>query len=255
MSATDSELQRLYATASRYRAAEEEIAWVYFNSAARDANSDALWLRRQCFKEIWGSGVGDPEKGLCAGLIAQIGRLYAELDAGADRGELLDAIDDLRAEFSHYCLFAELYEEVSGQALRPAALEGWAADEALAAERLQLREQFGEIGDAAVRFTEGGSGSLYLAGIRLAGRGGLDEKIAVACRQVYDDEIGHMQAGAARLEALSTQDGALDELQRLIRKIMGLRLRMRNEQFGHPVSDQVLRDAEIDENVALRVAG
>ncbi len=244
------EMKSLYAMAAYYREAEEEIAWTYFNSAARDSGSDALWLRRQCFKEIWGSGVGDPQEGLCPGLISEVGRLYSGLDSGVDRSALLNVIDVLRAEFFHYCLFADLYEELVGEALLPAALEGWAADEALATERLEIRTRFGAVGDAAVRFTEGGSGSLYLAGIRLAGRGGFDEKISDACQKVYDDEFDHMRSGATQLEQMAAAGDFSGELVDLVRRVMVLRLQMRNEQLGHPVSAEYLREIEAGEGKA-----
>ena len=51
-----------------------------------------------------------------------------------------------------------------------------------------------------MRFSEGGGGSMYLAGMKLAGRTELDDRIARACEQVYRDEIDHMRAGQRELE-------------------------------------------------------
>ena len=60
--AVNEHLRNLVNIAGPYWAGESEVVWTYFHSPDRSKESDLLWLRRQCFKEIWGSGVGDKEK-------------------------------------------------------------------------------------------------------------------------------------------------------------------------------------------------
>ena len=45
-------------------AGEAEVVRTYFNAPSRNAETDRAWLRRQCFKEFYGSGYGEPEHGM-----------------------------------------------------------------------------------------------------------------------------------------------------------------------------------------------
>lgn len=227
---------RLVELAAPYWAAEAAIADTYFHSGGRSPATDAEWLRRQCYKELWGSGVADTEGGLFLGPVEHLRASFGSLDRGVGRHELLAVIDGLRSEFSHYCLFADVHDHVSDTPLDPATLTGWPADDALAAYRDECRAAAGELGAFAVRFSEGGYGSMYLSGMGLADGDTTDRLIAEACRIVYDEEIGHMQDG---LVELAEMDGRLgvDEWSRLedmLAEMLRLRLHMRNEQFGRP---------------------
>ena len=157
-------LKRLVDLAAPYWAGEAEVVWTYFQSPRRTKDSDLLWLRRQCFKEIWGSGVGDKNKGLFQGPVAYLSDVFPKIDSRVDRHEVLDVIDDLRTEFFHYCLFADIYDSLSGEKLNPEQLTGWESDNELARMRYEYREQRGKLGYFAVRFTEGGYCSMYPLG-------------------------------------------------------------------------------------------
>jgi hypothetical protein len=229
-------LKRLVDLAAPYWAGEAEVVWTYFQSPNRTTDTDLGWLRRQCFKEIWGSGVGDKKKGLFKGPVAYLSEVFDKIDQDVDRHAVLDVIDDLRTEFSHYCLFADIYDFLSGEKINPQTLEGWAADDELACMRYAYREQRGRLGYFAVRFTEGGYCSMYSAGMRLAGSGDLSDRIAQACEHVYNDEIGHMRSGYAGLARQQLSSAEWEEIADMVRKILLQRLHMRNEQFSYPLS-------------------
>jgi hypothetical protein len=236
--AVNPNLKRLVDLAAPYWAGEAEVVWTYFQSPTRTQETDLLWLRRQCFKEIWGSGVGDKKKGLFQGPVAYLSEVFHKIDREVDRHEVLDVIDDLRAEFFHYCLFADIYDSLSREKLDPTQLAGWESDNELARIRYEYREQRGKLGYFAVRFTEGGYCSMYAAGMRLAGTGGLGERIANACKHVYRDEIGHMRSGFVGLARQELSSTEWDEIAAMIRKILLQRIYMRNEQFSYPLSQQ-----------------
>jgi hypothetical protein len=245
--AVNENLKRLVGLAAPYWAGEAETVSTYFESSARSKETDLLWLRRQCFKEVWGSGVGDKKKGLFLGPVAYLGEVFDKIDRGVDRKEVLNVIDDLRTEFSHYCLFADIYDAVSGEKLNPQQLTSWEADNELARLRYEYREKRGKLGYFTVRFTEGGYCSMYSAGMRLAGTGELNDQIAKACEQVYVDEIGHMRSG---LVGLSRQDLAAadwDEITVMTRRILLQRIHMRNEQFSYPLSEDRIRAIDAGE--------
>ena len=233
--AVDESLKRLVNLAAPFWAGETEVVWTYFQSAIRSKETDILWLRRQCFKEIWGSGVGDKKKGLFQGPIAYLSNVFNEIDLGVDRHEVLNVIDDLKTEFSHYCLFADIHDFLTGAKLNPGALSSWEADDALARIRYEFRETRGKLGHFTVRFTEGGYCSMYSAGMRLAGTGELNDHIAKACEQVYVDEIGHMRSGLVGLSKEDLSAADWDEIEAMTRQILLQRIHMRNEQFSHPI--------------------
>lgn len=239
--AVNPNLKRLVDLAAPYWAGEAEVGWTYFHSPQRTKDTDLLWLRRQCFKEIWGSGVGDKKKGLFQGPVAYLSEVFPKIDREVDRHEVLDVIDDLRTEFFHYCLFADIYDYLNGEKLDPQQLTGWAADNELARIRYEYRERRGRLGYFAVRFTEGGYCSMYATGMRLAGTGELHDRIAKACGHVYVDEIGHMRSGFVGLSRQTLSPAEWDEIAAMTGKILLQRIHMRNEQFSYPLSAERIR--------------
>ena len=239
--AINENLRRLVDLSAPYWAGEAEVVWTYFNSAKRTKDSDLLWLRRQCYKEMWGSGVGDKKKGLFMGPVEFLRKAYPKIDRGVDRHEVLEAIDGLRAEFYHYCLFADIHDYLSGGKLDPRQLESWPSDDQLARLRYEYRDQRGRLGYFAVRFTEGGYCSMYSSGMRLKGSGELNNRIARACEGVYADEIGHMREGFIGLSHEQLKPGEWDEIGAMTQKILAQRIHMRNEQFGFPVPKERIR--------------
>ncbi len=237
----DDNLRRLVDLAAPLWAGEEEIVWTYFQSPQRTNQTDLVWLKRQCFKEIWGSGIGDKQKGLFQGPVAYLDDVFAKIDAEVDRHTVLNVIDDLRSEFYHYCLFADIYDSISGTRLNPRQLTGWQADETLARLRYDYKERQGQLGHFASRFTEGGYCRMFVAGMRLAGTGALNDRIAKACEQVYNDEIGHMRLGFVGLAQQTLAAEEWDAVADMVRAILIQRLHMRNEQFGYPLSDTRLK--------------
>ena len=236
--AVNENLRRLVELAAPCWAGEAEVVCTYFQSPKRGRETDLLWLRRQCYKEIWGSGVGDKEKGLFQGPIAYLSTVFKKIDQEVNRHEILDVIDELRSEFFHYCLFADIHDFLSGEKLNPQQLTGWPADYELARIRYEYREKHGKLGYFAVRFTEGGYCSMYSAGMRLAGTGDLNDRIAKACERVYIDEIGHMRTGFGGLSRQDLSRSEWDELADMIRKILIQRIYMRNEQFGFLLAEE-----------------
>jgi hypothetical protein len=75
--AVNENLKRLVDLSAPLWAGEAEVVWSYFQSPERSKESDLTWLARQCYKELWGSGVGDKKKGLFLGrwnTCARLGR-------------------------------------------------------------------------------------------------------------------------------------------------------------------------------------
>ena len=239
--AVDAKLQRLIDLAAPYWAGEGEVVRTYWSSPKRTRATDLLWLSRQCFKEFWGSGVGKYDKGgIFLGVLKNIVARADAIDVGFDRHEMLELLEGFKAEFTHYCAFADVYDVLrpaGAPRLNPKLLESWPDEDALTALRFRHQEQHGEIGLRACKLTEGGYCGLFREGMALADKGGVDAKIAAACALVYDDEFGHMLKGVVGLDDEALRPAEWQELADLSVAQLKLRIRMRNAQFGFPLSE------------------
>src|SRR6185436_19449299 len=193
---TNSSLRRVIEAATPLWAGEAELVRTYWSSPKRSLDTDLLWLKRQCFKEFWGSAVTKFDKGgLVPGSLARLAEEAANIDTEMDRHEFLDALEGVKAEFSHYTYFADVHDAVRPKGtprLNPKMLEEWPEEKALTALRFRHREAHGDLGMRACRTSEGGYCTLFSEGMKLEGRPGIDGLIAQACARVYDDEFGHM---------------------------------------------------------------
>lgn len=238
--AIDTNLARLIDIAAPYWEGEAEVVRTYWTSPIRNRETDCRWLARQCFKEFWGSGVSKLDRGgVVLGLMKSVLARATEIDITIDRYEVLDWLEGIKAEFAHYCAFADIYDALRPEGtpkINPSQLEAWPEEDALTQLRYRHQEQHGAIGLRACKFTEGGYCALFAEGKKLAGRGGIDEQIAKACSLVYEDEIDHMLAGIAGIanDGLSAADWQL--LGELVVAQMQHRIHMRNAQFGLPMS-------------------
>jgi hypothetical protein len=224
-------------------AGEAEVCRSYFNSPKRDAASDKVWLARQCYKEFWGSGFVDPNKSLVGDWLSQVLKMLPKIDIEVDRHEALGLIEGAYAEYSHYCMFADIWDSLRtpGEAkIHPGQLANWPEGEALDSYRQQVRAQYneGRLAWAALKFTEGGYCSLYSEGAKLKGRAGVDGMIGRACGKVYDDEMGHVLNGIVAVNEHARELQDWDLLEKLVIEQLRRRVVMRNGQFGNPVPQQ-----------------
>jgi len=200
-------------------ASEAEVFRTYWDWPGRSRESDLLWLARQYHKEFWGGGDAK-RRGLFAAPLEELSAAIGKIDRGVGHHEMLAMAAELHQEFSHYCAFADAYDAIKPAempVLDPAGLKdrSWPENDALSELRAAHREQHGEIGRRAHRFTEGGYCGLFREGMNLAGRGAVDDAIAAACAKVHTD----------------------------VRAYAGRHIHMRNAQFGNPLPEA--RIAEI----------
>jgi hypothetical protein len=245
-------LKRLIDAAAPYWAGEAEVFRTYWECSARSRETDRRWLALQCAKEVWGSGLAPLDKGIFLGPAEQLVAAFPRIDIELDRHEVLEIAEGLRAEFAHYCAFADAHDALAlpGEAkLNPQALKGgWPEDLALSGLRFAHKKENAKLGDRATRFTEGGYCTLFSAGMALSARtdgphGRANALIAEACSRVYEDEFGHMLKGIVGLDAegLSATEWAM--LERMALEQLRGRIRMRNAQFGNPLAGSALERA------------
>ena len=239
------ELRRLIDAASVYWAGEAEVFRRYWRWEKRTRETDRHWLACQCSKEIWGSGLAPLDKGIFLGPAEALVAAFATIDTEIDRHAVLEIAEGLRAEFAHYCAFADVYDALAlpGEPkMNPQRVKiAWREDRDLSALRLAHKQEHPRLGARATSFTEGGYCTLFSEGMKLAsGAAGpharADALIAAACAAVYEDEFGHMLKGIVGLddEGLSAQEWRI--LEHLSIEQLKARILMRNAQFGYPLT-------------------
>jgi hypothetical protein len=245
-------LQRLITANAPLWAGEAEIVRTYWTSPVRTRETDKLWLRRQCWKEYAGSGASKGETmGMVSDLVVKLKDQVPRLDISVDRHDLRDLLEHVYVEYTHYCLFADVYDSMLGKdepRINANELTTWPEEEALASRRRAIRSGLGKFGKRAAGFTEGGYCTLYSEGAKLSARPGLEGRIGRACQKVYDDEFGHMMEGVVGIEEEGLSESDWAEMERLTVEQLRLRLYMRNSQFSHPLSNE-----RIDEIIAGRI--
>jgi len=235
-------------------AGEAEIFRTYWDSPMRTRDTDRLWIKRQARKEIWDTPLGDP-RGFYLGPVEELTKLFPRIDVEVPRHVILDKVKTMYEEFSHYCAFADVHDALGSDGdgrLSPAMLAefpDWAENVEIRRRRAGIVEQHGAIGERACLFTEGGYCTLFSEGMRLNGRGGIDDMIAEACALVYEDEFGHMAKGIAGLDEEGLGAADWDLLRALAMELQEIRIRMRNAQFSHPLTDariEAIRGGDIE---------
>jgi hypothetical protein len=104
----------------------------------------------------------------------------------------------------------------------------------------EMRRKDEQLERAAITLTEGGGGALYLVCSRLKKRG-IEERIARAFHEILRDEVAHKDIGSRALVPLLKNETSFRRAAEIIREISAQRLRMRNEQFGFPLSKKALQ--------------
>src|SRR5262249_39605149 len=156
----------------------------YWTSPVRSQANDKLWLKRQCWKEYAGTGGSEGKtQGLAGDLAVKLERMLPQLDLSIDRHDLKELMEKVFVEYTHYVLFADLYDallEPGEPRLNASTLAPWPEEEALAGRRREVRKTHGKLGERASDFTEGGYCTMYSEGAALRGKPGLDGRIGKA---------------------------------------------------------------------------
>jgi rubrerythrin len=252
--------QRLTKLASAYGNAESEVVDAFF-AMPRRKKDHLRWLKAQGFKEY--SAIKP--------ILQALNKLYRNIDNGVSRHDYAELTEKLADETKHARLVMDLLQEITGKKITPHDLTWLPQDRKLAKMRAgysksyagllhgsekvtarEMRRKDEELERAAITLTEGGGGALY----RVCGmlkKGGVEEKIAVVFRQILQDEVKHKDSGARSLEALVKNKASFRRAAQIICEVSGQRLRMRNEQFGFPLSEGEMK--ALNESARQSVSG
>jgi rubrerythrin len=237
-------VKRLGRYAAAYRAAEMEVVAAYFRKPRRKKDH-VRWLSAQAYKEY--SAIKP--------IFTALAKLYPEVDRGIDRRDFSQLAEKLADETKHARLVMDLLEEVSRKKITFADLLWLPEDKKLARIRgryspsyatllhgggslktREIRRKDEALERASITLTEGGGGALYRVCSKLV-RSSFEKRIAAAFKEILADETEHEDAGSRSLKALVKNRTAFLRAARIVTEVSSQRLRMRNEQFGFPLSE------------------
>jgi len=244
-------IEQLTKLAAGFRRAEADVVRAFFVKPRR-AKEHVRWLKAQGFKEY--SAIQP--------LVAALAALHANIDRGIDRHDYTELTEKLADETKHARLVMDLLEEISGKKITPRALIWLPQDRKLAKVRAKYSKSYAgllhgsekitagemkrrdeELERAAITLTEGGGGALYQVCRKLR-KNGVQGKIARVFREILRDEVGHKDSGRRALAGLVSTERSFRRAAEIICEVSCQRLRMRNEQFGFPLSASEIADLE-----------
>ena len=254
---------RLLAVMGRYAAGEAEVVHAYFaQEHSPEENFDVLL--RQMGRELQTS------QWLHRALL-----MNEQLEDTVDRHRFVDFLEQIADEVKHYALLADLAEWVAGHRLTRAEATRYQVyavyDPALPEEHLRhpelpeatrmvqfIREahaQHGaEFAHAVLRLSEGGGGGAFVAASEVWGDEFRD-RLAAAMKAIVKDEMGH---GPGRVRAFArdwvTDEPTLERAETLLAAYMLQHLRLRNEIWRNPLSDDRIAAIERGEIAPMALA-
>lgn len=244
-------VKQLTRLAKAYANAECDVIAAFFKKP-RKQTDHLRWLRAQAFKEY--SAIKP--------IFTALAKLYPEIDRGIDRHDYEELTEKLADETKHARLVMDLLEEFGGKKVTARDLLWLPQDKKLAKIRAryspsyatllhgsgkisakEIRRRDESLERAAITLTEGGGGALYRVCCKLK-KTGVEGKIAKVFHEILVDEIGHKDGGGRALEPLIKSQSAFARAAKIICEVSGQRLRMRNEQFGFPLTKSELTDLD-----------
>jgi hypothetical protein len=215
---------------NRFWAGEAEVAATFF-SRSRDAEEHLRWLKSQMVRELaWPDG-----------RLVRLLDAYKQVERAQDRHSVHTLFMTAEEEYSHYVVLADIAEAAAGRRITPdeimynKELAEWRALDG-------VRTREADWDNAVSGFHEGGGLGIYWTCMHLTPMDGdpYREQIAQAMGMIYSDELEHAARGLRQVVRIAAT--ASEEMwQRVLEKVLLVgyhRVRMRNEQFGFPLTEQ-----------------
>ena len=214
-------------------AGEAEIAR-NFLTAPHEPADHVHWLRHQCYRELRGPGLLKRAHSRVQWIIDNVRDTLPAAESKEGREVFEYQLESLRQEFTHFRLFADILEDITGEPVRMGTLEGLRlpGDDRIEAMRSRLIAEDQRIAHIAYSFAEGGGAGIFHAGAALETDDPLLLRIQRASRVIYDDEVGHGEHGVEAAESALDTEEELLTLRRMLMEICTERLRMRSEMYG-----------------------
>lgn len=237
-------MSELAAFGERYWAGEAEVARTFF-TAPHEPQDHVPWLRHQCYRELRGPGLLKRPHSRTDWVIENVKNGMPAAESREGRAEFERELGQIREEFTHFRLYADLLEDITGSPVLMRDIEGLElpSDRRIEKMRDRLMTDEEHLALLAYGVTEGGGAGIFHAAAALETDDPLLGRIRDAGRIIYDDEVGHGTANAADVVGSVTAESDFTKLRAMIVEICEERLRMRAEMYGIEISEE--RIAEI----------
>ena len=228
----------------RFWAGEAEVARTFL-TAPHEPQDHVHWLRHQCYRELRGPGLLKRPHSRTDWVIESVNGGLRVAESRKGRAEFDRQLGQIREEFTHFRLYADLLEDITGEPVLMRDIEGLelASDRRVEAIRKRLMDGDQHLAHLAYGVAEGGGAGIFHAAAALETADPLLGRIRDAGRVIYDDEVGHGSDNAADVVASVTAESDFATLRAMIVEICQERLRMRAEMYGIEISEE--RIAEI----------
>lgn len=223
-------------------AGESEIAKTFLETA-HEPKDHILWLKHQCLRELRGPGLLLRPGTRAAWFIniVQAGLPDAETPEG--REEIEYGMAQLLEEFTHFRLYADILESITGEPVRMRDLQALhlESDDRLEALRDRLRAENPKLADMTFSFTEGGGAGIFHAGATLETKDPLLLRIKNAGKTIYNDEVGHYEHNVDTVGPAVESEAEYVAFKAMVIEVCQERLRMRAEMHGMTMSEDRIR--------------
>ncbi|HEY3115973.1 MAG TPA: hypothetical protein VGK54_04455 [Chloroflexota bacterium] len=245
MSLSDRAQSELRQIVTHYSAAEAEVVREFL-SRPHEADEYLDVLLRQAGREIHAA---------CS--MTRALRMLDNLEDSVDRYALYDQMERMADEVKHYCLIADIAEEIAGRKLgQQELLKYWVfavydpmvpedklynprlpeANRYLGVSR-ELMDKIGwDRGRPLTRMAEGGGGGAFEEAAR-HGSNPFEVRFAEVMGRIFADEVHHgPETVAGYVEHFVHSDSDLDEAKLWLTRFLSQHLRIRNEIYHNPLS-------------------
>lgn len=259
---------------ARCAAGESEIATVYFASAKRTPETDAIWLEKQAGRELESTFTMFKEAMNHVGRdIGVKGQYWVDtIRDGIDRHWLEEFLSKIRQELNHGNACVDILEEITGKKADIAEIirkynrwnpdpkapnnKEWVKLAQLFREQEARQEPWAKLITSEGLLEGGSCGLFYGASLQKGNK--VDDWIGRAFKIVLEDERGHGPANLFAVDRYIKTESDLESAKDMLIKRATQRLRMRNEHFSFPLTDErlvAIMNGDTDLKVVLDIWG
>lgn len=228
-------MEEIEDVAARFRAGEAEVARAFF-SQPRPLAAHLRWLKIQVSREL--RNLREISQG-------ELTEQVDKVDRGMSREAIVAELREHYYETRHYAMLAYVLEGVGGGDVDWQKLEAeradadWSVWQREEQKRRRAWEKISPLHGAAGSFNSGGAGSVAYGVVGIKGDS-YEQLLAEVGKIILHDEMAHGDALDARhplYDLVKTEEDAKTALD-IIREFSTVRLKGRNFQFSHPLSDE-----------------
>jgi hypothetical protein len=246
-------MQELADLGEYFWAGEAEIATTFF-TAAHDPKDHVLWLRHQCLRELRGTGLLLRPGTRTQWFIDNVQAGLPDAETADGRGALEYGLQQMLEEFTHYRMYADILESITGEPTRMADLQALhlPSDDRLEALRLRLLEENDELAGMTFGFAEGGGAGIFHAAAMLETNDPLLLRIKAAGKEIYNDEVGHYEHNSDGVSTALETEEQFASFRAMVIAVCQERLRMRAEMHGITISEERIQEITDRQIVPLK---